>query len=209
MNRKKPAPVARRQPSQPRSRRRVEQILDATRALLHEGGVGAVTTTRIAERAGLPVGSIYQYFPNKTAIFTGMYAEYLRHIQGVMADWERDGPYAAGWREFFERLLARLKRAEASGNLEIELLVACQSYPELERLDEQHAELMAAGMARMLRRFGSRWSMAKLQRLALYVYRLNTASLVHRQAHQASARESLQWAIAAMLAVIGSCLPET
>jgi AcrR family transcriptional regulator len=56
---------------EPRQRRAVEtraRILDAAREVFEEHGYAHGTTNRIAERAGLSVGSLYQYFPNKDAI---------------------------------------------------------------------------------------------------------------------------------------------
>jgi AcrR family transcriptional regulator len=206
MNRPDPR-ARRREPSQKRSRERVERILAATRDLLEEQGLAAITTTRIAVRAGLPVGSIYQYFPDKSAIFCSMYAEYLHRIRQVMLDWERDGPYGAGWQEFFSQLHRRLKRAEARGNLGTLLLAASRNHPELEALDTGHADVLAECSSRMLRRFGSRWPGAKLRRLSLFIYRLNSASLVHRQLHQSRAKESQDWGETAIMALLGSCLP--
>ncbi|MCC5576613.1 TetR family transcriptional regulator [Microtetraspora sp. AC03309] len=58
----------RRQPTQRRSARRVERMLDACAELLDEIGYEALTTTRIAERAGVAIGSVYQFFPDKRAI---------------------------------------------------------------------------------------------------------------------------------------------
>ncbi|MFD0885560.1 TetR family transcriptional regulator [Streptosporangium algeriense] len=58
----------RRQPTQRRSARRVERMLDACAELLDEIGYEALSTTRIAERAGVAIGSIYQFFPDKRAI---------------------------------------------------------------------------------------------------------------------------------------------
>ncbi|MEV0228478.1 TetR family transcriptional regulator [Nonomuraea sp. NPDC050786] len=58
----------RRQPAQRRSARRVERMLDACAQLLDETGYDALSTTRIAERAGVAIGSIYQFFPDKRAV---------------------------------------------------------------------------------------------------------------------------------------------
>ncbi|NJP95934.1 TetR/AcrR family transcriptional regulator [Nonomuraea sp. FMUSA5-5] len=58
----------RRQPAQRRSARRVERMLDACAELLDETGYEALSTTRIAERAGVAIGSVYQFFPDKRAI---------------------------------------------------------------------------------------------------------------------------------------------
>ena len=58
----------RRTPVQRRSRSRVQDILTATGQLLGEGGVDAVTTRALAERASISVAAVYQYFPNRDAI---------------------------------------------------------------------------------------------------------------------------------------------
>ena len=55
-------------PRQRRSAKRVHQILDAAMEVLIAGGADGFTTNRVAEQAGIPVGSIYQYFPNKEAL---------------------------------------------------------------------------------------------------------------------------------------------
>ncbi|MBB3729217.1 AcrR family transcriptional regulator [Nonomuraea dietziae] len=62
-----PTPL-RRQPTQRRSARRVERMLDACAHLLDDVGYEALSTTRIAERAGVAIGSVYQFFPDKRAI---------------------------------------------------------------------------------------------------------------------------------------------
>ncbi|WP_328794322.1 TetR/AcrR family transcriptional regulator [Herbidospora solisilvae] len=58
----------RRQPTQRRSARRVERMLDACAELLDEVGYDGLSTTRIAERADVAIGSVYQFFPDKRAI---------------------------------------------------------------------------------------------------------------------------------------------
>ncbi|CAB1369199.1 TetR/AcrR family transcriptional regulator [Denitratisoma oestradiolicum] len=72
---KSPAAVAGRPPSAPRKKPiqkrgefTVTSIIDAAREILLKQGVEAVTTRRVAERAGVAVGTLYQYFPNRDAI---------------------------------------------------------------------------------------------------------------------------------------------
>jgi AcrR family transcriptional regulator len=69
----------RRQPMQERSRQRVERILAAALNLLEESGGAAVTTRAIAERAGVPVATLYQFFPNREAILEEILLAYLDH----------------------------------------------------------------------------------------------------------------------------------
>ncbi|MGQ0839938.1 TetR/AcrR family transcriptional regulator [Actinokineospora sp.] len=62
-----PTPL-RRQPVQQRSAKRVQKMLEACAQLVDELGYDGVTTTLIAERAGVAVGSLYQFFPDKRAV---------------------------------------------------------------------------------------------------------------------------------------------
>jgi len=62
----------RRTPRQPRSEATVEAILEAAFQLLEQGGVEALTTNHIAERAGVSVGTLYQYFQGKRAILAAL-----------------------------------------------------------------------------------------------------------------------------------------
>jgi AcrR family transcriptional regulator len=58
----------RRRPQQARSRKKVERIVAAARRVLAREGAAALNTNRIAAEAGVGVGSVYDYFPNKQAI---------------------------------------------------------------------------------------------------------------------------------------------
>ncbi|NJS11384.1 MAG: TetR/AcrR family transcriptional regulator [Microcoleus sp. CSU_2_2] len=76
----------RRQPKQLRGKERVEKILDAAAAVFDEVGYEAATTHLIAAKAGTAIGSLYQFFPDKAAIFNAME---LRHVDRVKAMWAR------------------------------------------------------------------------------------------------------------------------
>jgi AcrR family transcriptional regulator len=58
----------RKQPKQARAAHTIEIIAEAASQILEREGEAALTTNRIAERAGVSIGTIYQYFPNKEAI---------------------------------------------------------------------------------------------------------------------------------------------
>nr|WP_041490106.1 TetR family transcriptional regulator [Burkholderia ambifaria] len=63
------APIAsRKQPKQARSTRLVDDVLQAAIQVLATEGAQRFTMARVAERAGVSVGSLYQYFPNKAAV---------------------------------------------------------------------------------------------------------------------------------------------
>ena len=65
---KKSAVSPRKTPAQDRSRATVDVILDAAARILIKDGYAGFTTNRVAEKAGVSVGSLYQYFPNKEAL---------------------------------------------------------------------------------------------------------------------------------------------
>ncbi len=70
----------RKTPLQARSTASVNAILQATIQVLLKDGKSKLTTTRIAARAGVSVGTLYQYFPNKTSLLQSLLRE---HLDGV------------------------------------------------------------------------------------------------------------------------------
>jgi len=56
---------------------RVRRILAAALELLQQGGTDAVTTRAIAERAAVPIATLYQFFPNREAILSELLLDYL------------------------------------------------------------------------------------------------------------------------------------
>ncbi len=74
--------AARKRPRQGRSKQLVAAILEAAIRVLTKQGAARFTTARVAEQAGVSVGSLYQYFPNKAAILFRLQAdEWLRTSQ--------------------------------------------------------------------------------------------------------------------------------
>lgn len=79
-------PTRRRLPTQARSRERVERILDAAAQLVVTEGVEGLTTRSIAETAGLPVASLYQYFADKEAVLLALCERDMAEMDDQVAE---------------------------------------------------------------------------------------------------------------------------
>lgn len=64
--------LPRKEPTQERSRALVTALIEATARILSADGPEAITTNRVAEVAGVSIGSLYQYFPNKEALLAAL-----------------------------------------------------------------------------------------------------------------------------------------
>jgi AcrR family transcriptional regulator len=73
----------RQAPKQERSRRRYEHILQVAAHLFESQGIEAVSTNHIAAEAGVSIGSLYQFFPNKEAIIEALIEGFLDEIDAV------------------------------------------------------------------------------------------------------------------------------
>lgn len=83
-------------PRQARSKACVSAILDAAARILTEEGYAAATTNQIAEVAGVSIGSLYEYFPGKEAIFAALRARLTAESYAVMLDHMGDITPVAG-----------------------------------------------------------------------------------------------------------------
>ncbi|MDH2348244.1 TetR family transcriptional regulator [Bradyrhizobium sp. SSUT77] len=85
-NRRSRSISSRKQPQQARSSGLVAAILDAAVQVLTKEGAQRFTTARVAERAGVSVGSLYQYFPNKAAILFRLQSDEWRRTSELLRD---------------------------------------------------------------------------------------------------------------------------
>jgi AcrR family transcriptional regulator len=70
---------------QPRGQRRIERILETAAQVFAEVGFEAASTNVIAARAGLPIGSVYQFFPNKDAIAEALADRFVQRLAETQA----------------------------------------------------------------------------------------------------------------------------
>ena len=201
--------TSRRKPLQSRSQKKVEKILKATRALLlaSEGSASAnLTTHKIAKKAGVAVGSLYQYFPNLEAVFYEIYEEYAAQARAVLSEFDSAKYLSKPRDEFFDLLIEALT---PNTNEDRDIIQAIRTearvYSELAALEHRQAEFFAGKLAVFCAYYGSGWPEAKLERLGLFVYYVDWGTWMYRDHAEASAEEAHEWEVLAFRSMIGHC----
>jgi AcrR family transcriptional regulator len=105
---------ARRAPKQQRSRQTVDDLLEAVQLVAKRHGSHAITTNRIAEAAGVSIGSLYQYFPDKRAIFTALHDRHVDDVRQVIEQ-TTAACESAPLEEFARELVQGLVNVHAEG----------------------------------------------------------------------------------------------
>lgn len=100
-----PAGPLRRAPSQRRSRERVERILAVATELIAAQGSDALRMAEVAAKAGISIGSLYQYFPDKAAIIRTLAERINAEGRACIEEALRDVRDATGLRDAFGRLV--------------------------------------------------------------------------------------------------------
>ena len=146
-DRRNPRISSRKEPKQARSAELVAAILEAAVQVLAKEGIQRFTTARVAEKAGVSVGSLYQYFPNKAAILFQLQSDEWREtvdlLRGILEEKER-APL-----ERLRRLVHAFLRSECE---EAEIRVALDDAAPLYRDAPEAAQAKASG-SEIVRRF--------------------------------------------------------
>ncbi|MDP9002188.1 MAG: TetR/AcrR family transcriptional regulator, partial [Myxococcota bacterium] len=104
----------RKLPRQPRAQATVNAILEATVRVLEREGLDAATTTRVAEVAGVSVGSLYQYFSHRDAILNALQDREFDRALALMQEVLADGNLAQSPRETVTAVVLGLARLYGS-----------------------------------------------------------------------------------------------
>ena len=143
------APTLRREPQQARSRARLAGLLDAAESLLVREGPEALTTTRIATEAGVSVGSLYRWFPDKGAIVDALTRRYLAEFEATMAELADAAP-TADWDDPAGMLLDVFAHRGVSQPGYRALWLGRQFSEELQAADRANKAILADGVRRIL-----------------------------------------------------------
>lgn len=100
----------RRRPTQERSQRRLEAIVEAAAEAFAQHGFSDTTMEGIAARAGTSIGSVYQFFPNKTAVFREVAQRCMQLSRQSYAELLGPSPLQQPWPELLGRFIDGFRR---------------------------------------------------------------------------------------------------
>ncbi len=141
----------RRAPLQQRSRERVARILDATAKLIAQGGLEAVTTNGIARKAGLPVGTLYQFFPHREAVLQALIESQLASLDAPLRPLLAPGPLSLDQR--VERVVDVLHRTYRRLPALAHLMHAARGDPRVSPLSRANNEKVSGWVVPLVHQY--------------------------------------------------------
>jgi AcrR family transcriptional regulator len=137
----------RKKPSQERSRDRVDRILDATASLLGSKPLEKITTAAIAEKAGVPIGSVYQYFPNKLAVLAELARRVMEKVDIRTASLIAEDFGVLPWDQAIDRAIDATMQGYSEQPGYAQLLLSIRPTPEFREITDESNERVAAMLA--------------------------------------------------------------
>lgn len=139
----------RRRPVQERSRERFARILRATRALLLETGIEALSCESIAAAADVPVGTVYQFFPNKFSIVCEL--DRL-DTESVAAELDAFGAQIPSleWKELLDALIDHLAKEWSDDPSRRAVWLSMQATPATREASTRHQQILGDRVARII-----------------------------------------------------------
>ncbi len=200
--------VSPRKPLQKRSLQKVEAILAAARRLIEQDGIEQLTAILVAREAGVPVGSVYFYFPSPMAMVEALAEQWLASLRAAFTALPGQTASPGHWEALLDALL-HITYGEPSRmgerRFELQMTKALDFYPELQTVRQHHADEVARLMAELLAGAGARWPKERLLRLARYGYELIGALDNYLQQETVDPVEAFAWTRQALTAVVGQC----
>ena len=169
---------SRAQPVQKRAQERRNLILGTTAELLEEVGQDDLTTILVAKRAGVSVGTLYHYFPNKYAIMYALAEQWVGEMDVALQALEAEPVEGYSVKRFIERSVERMLEVYTNQQGLLPLVQAMYGVPELKELDLVHDELIITSMARMFKRMDIASKNAELARLGRSYMEISHALLL-------------------------------
>ncbi len=125
----------------------MERILDATAQLLGQMPVDRITTAAIAETASVPIGSVYQYFPNKLAVLAELARRVMEKVDSTTASLIAEDFGVLPWDQAIDRAVDATIEGYAQQPGYVQLLLSIRPTPEFREITDESNDRVAAMLA--------------------------------------------------------------
>lgn len=139
----------RRRPQQARSRARVQRVLEAADHVLGTEGFGALTVRRLAEEAGVPVGTIYQFFVDKAGVVDALARRYIGEFDEMIELLVEDAE-SRPWDDVVDTMIDAAVAMYRERPGYVAIWAGRHLSPELHQADEANNAAIAAGLRRIV-----------------------------------------------------------
>lgn len=137
-----PAPLW-REPTQERSRVRVQRMLTVAKELIAERGLEGLRMQDVAQRSEVPIGSLYQFFPDRNALLARLFSEVLAGTHALVRDRFRGVDSPAAFERAAEGLIESNHRRVAEDPVLVDIWSAVQASRALRYLDREDSKRLA------------------------------------------------------------------
>lgn len=171
--------VTRRKPAkQQRSKAKVQLILDTTLAMLNDGPADKITTNEIARNAEISIGTLYQFFPKKEAIYYELYRRWLELTLDVLDEVDARFDGSEGLEAYADAVFESLSADESiNSRAHWQLRFAMSSSPELTALETGHDQKVFRRIVATQEKFGRTITAAEAHALTRLQHNVAVACL--------------------------------
>ena len=173
-----PKPLnSRAEPIQSRARKQRENILRVTCELLKTVGLDDLTTILVAKEAGISVGTLYHYYPNKHAILYAVSEIWVDKINSVIEDIESENLETIRLKPFVNDFVSRFTELYKDNSSLLPLIAVMPSMPELQPINNVYLELIRSKFIKILLRLPISLESDDAQHLAKFYWQICHSAL--------------------------------
>jgi AcrR family transcriptional regulator len=187
-----PKPLkSRAEPIQSRARKQRENILRVTCGLLKTVGLDDLTTILVAKEAGISVGTLYHYFPNKHAILYAVSEIWVDKINSVIEDIESENLETIRLKSFVNSCVSRFTELYKDNSSLLPLVALMPSMPELQPINNVYLELIHSKFIKILLRLPISLESDDAQHLAKFYWQICHSALYAVNCEELNAYKSV------------------
>ncbi|GAA3913116.1 TetR/AcrR family transcriptional regulator [Litoribacillus peritrichatus] len=165
----------RKKPAQARSIEKYNRILDTVAELVESGGTDCITTNLIAETAKVPIGTLYQFFPNKESILYALFERQLEQLDALFEPFFSEEFDRYSVRELMDRAILNMSSAYETIPGMVNIMNSMHVHPDFRELSAINNAKLAKWMTMVLVRRYQQASESDVKSVAEAVIELGDA----------------------------------